>query len=551
PIELMEDAPIADGSIRHFQMIKFPLDPETSGFLAGIGIDVTDRLLAEQGLIRASARLEMLHEIDRAILHAESFDEMMTSALRNVRRLVPCRRASIVVVDPDRRGARRVAVDAEEGFAAPGASPVPVGDLAPTEGSVLGVRRIDDLAAMTDLPSSLAELARSGLRSVVTAALAVGDSLVGELELASDEIGAFSLLDEDVLRDVADQLAVAMRQAQLREELERYARELEGTVEALRAADEQRRDPRWPASEDDRDGDAPGHAPAEPHRPRSTRRGERCDRDHPHDDRPAAPPAVRSAPLRARGGRARRGGARAARRPGARDWDRRHASQRPTGRARGPRPDDRLPHRAGGDHERAQARSRSERRGRAHATGRRTRGRDRRRRAGIRPRGDRLGRAAGPRTAPRPRLDARARRVRRGDARGPFGAGPRDDGRALAPGLSPTPRLLPWLGHGCGVRYLREEAVLRQARLPLPPAHQPAVEPERAARARAGGRHAQTSPRLHQLPEGRQGPPRRLSGRSPCAVGRERPRLTAPAGSRSDRPDRFPDRSRARAGSPR
>ncbi len=242
PIELMEDAPIADGSIRHFQMIKFPLDPETSGFLAGIGIDVTDRLLAEQGLIRASARLEMLHEIDRAILHAESFDEMMTSALRNVRRLVPCRRASIVVVDPDRRGARRVAVDAEEGFAAPGASPVPVGDLAPTEGSVLGVRRIDDLAAMTDLPSSLAELARSGLRSVVTAALAVGDSLVGELELASDEIGAFSLLDEDVLRDVADQLAVAMRQAQLREEVERYARELEGTVEALRAADEQRRD---------------------------------------------------------------------------------------------------------------------------------------------------------------------------------------------------------------------------------------------------------------------------------------------------------------------
>src|SRR5581483_8782006 len=208
PIELMQDAPIADGSIRHFQMIKFPLDPETSGFLAGIGIDVTDRLRAEQGLIRASARLEMLHEIDRAILNAESFDEMMTTALRNVRRLVPCRRASIIVVDADRRGARRVAVDADEGFAAPGPSPVAVGALWPNDGSVPGVRRIDDLAAMANLRPEVAELARSGLRSLVRAALVVGDSLIGELELASDETASFSAIDEDVLRQVADQLAV-------------------------------------------------------------------------------------------------------------------------------------------------------------------------------------------------------------------------------------------------------------------------------------------------------------------------------------------------------
>ncbi|HZP90704.1 MAG TPA: PAS domain-containing protein [Actinomycetota bacterium] len=242
PIELMEDVPIADGSTRHFQMIKFPLDPESAGFLAGIGIDVTDRLRAEQGLIRASARLEMLHEIDRAILNAESFDEMMTTALRNVRRLVPCRRASIIVVDADRRGARRVAVDADEGFAAPGPSPVAVGALWPNDGSVPGVRRIDDLAAMANLRPEVAELARSGLRSLVRAALVVGDSLIGELELASDETASFSAIDEDVLRQVADQLAVAIRQLQLHEEVERHAEELERTIEALRAADEQRRD---------------------------------------------------------------------------------------------------------------------------------------------------------------------------------------------------------------------------------------------------------------------------------------------------------------------
>src|SRR5581483_5944871 len=62
-----------------------------------------------------------------------------------------------------------------------------------------------------------------------------------ELELASDETGAFSAIDEDALRQVADQLAVAMRQALLHEEVERRARELERTIEALREAEEQRR----------------------------------------------------------------------------------------------------------------------------------------------------------------------------------------------------------------------------------------------------------------------------------------------------------------------
>ena len=241
PIELMEDVPVADGSIRHFQMIKFPLPPETAGFLAGIGIDVTDRLVAEQGLIRASARLEMLHEIDAAILHATSFEEMTTAVLRNVRRLIPCRRASVVIVDQDRRGARRVAVDADEGFAEPGPAPVPVRDLAPSAGSMPGVRRIDDLLELANPPTAVAELARSGARSLMTAGLAVGDSLLGELELASDETGAFSAIDEDALRQVADQLAVAMRQALLHEEVERRARELERTIDALREAEEQRR----------------------------------------------------------------------------------------------------------------------------------------------------------------------------------------------------------------------------------------------------------------------------------------------------------------------
>ncbi len=60
--------------------------------------------------------------------------------------------------------------------------------------------------------------------------------------------------------------------------------------------------------------------------------------------------------------------------------------------------------------------------------------------------------------------------------------------------------------HGSRLRHLREEAVLRHAGLPLAPPHPQAVEPQRAARSRPRERDAQAAARVHELPEGRQGP---------------------------------------------
>src|SRR4051812_435953 len=65
-------------------------------------------------------------------------------------------------------------------------------------------------------------------------------------------------------------------------------------------------------------------------------------------------------------------------------------------------------------------------------------------------------------------------------------------------------------GHGSRLRHLREEAILRQAGLPLPPPDEPALEPERATRPSARERHAEAAPRLYELPQGRKGPASRL-----------------------------------------
>src|SRR5207247_2440146 len=120
--------------------------------------------------------------------------------------------------------------------------------------------------------------------------------------------------------------------------------------------------------------------------------------------------------------------------------------------------------------------------------------------------------------------------------------------------------------HGSRVRDLREEAVLRQAGVPLPPPDQPKVRSERPAGPGPGEWVAAADLRLHQLPEGRQGsasrldpaprsgtlrrkdPPRRIDrsdalpdgqpvadGLLRQAKGRRSPRMASPAPSASNR----------------
>ena len=66
-------------------------------------------------------------------------------------------------------------------------------------------------------------------------------------------------------------------------------------------------------------------------------------------------------------------------------------------------------------------------------------------------------------------------------------------------------RLLPWSTYGCGMRGLREEAVLRQGGDLLPQAEQPALEPEHPEGSGPRRRYAAPSARLHVVHQGGQG----------------------------------------------
>ena len=89
-------------------------------------------------------------------------------------------------------------------------------------------------------------LESSGLRSFINVPLLADGELIGVLNVSSVEESAFSQEAIEIAQQVASTLAVALRQAQLRESVERHANELEDRV-ALRTADLERSENRLAA----------------------------------------------------------------------------------------------------------------------------------------------------------------------------------------------------------------------------------------------------------------------------------------------------------------
>jgi PAS domain S-box-containing protein len=73
--------------------------------------DVTDRKQAEEQQRRYAERLNILREIDHAIQMAQSLEAIAQAALPRLRQLVPCRRASVSLMDFSARESFLLAVD--------------------------------------------------------------------------------------------------------------------------------------------------------------------------------------------------------------------------------------------------------------------------------------------------------------------------------------------------------------------------------------------------------------------------------------------------------
>jgi PAS domain S-box-containing protein len=192
----------------------------------GMVTDITERKRTEDQLRRAADRLTMLHDMDQAILAAQSPVEIGRAALGRVRRMVPCQRCTVTLFDFVQGQAQLLAGYAG-GTHLPPAS-MPLSDLSPPEVLRGGsVRDIKDLNTVQDPPSHARLLLAEGMRSVLAVPLLVEGEAIGEISLASSTPAAFDAEHRDIALEVATPLAIAIQQARHREEMSRQQGELE------------------------------------------------------------------------------------------------------------------------------------------------------------------------------------------------------------------------------------------------------------------------------------------------------------------------------------
>ena len=218
-----------------------PILGKDGGLVGTVGMvtDITERKRTEEQLRRSADRLAMLHDMDQAILAAQSPADVGRAALGRMRRMVPCQRCTVVLFDFDRGEAELIAGYSGGGQLA--ATPLPLAEFSPAEVLQRGsVRYIDDLAAMKDLPPLLRQLQAEGLRSVLSSPLLVEGEVIGEINLAALAPAAFDVEHRDIALEVATPLAIAIQHARLRQELALQTGELQRRLadksSALRAA---------------------------------------------------------------------------------------------------------------------------------------------------------------------------------------------------------------------------------------------------------------------------------------------------------------------------
>jgi PAS domain S-box-containing protein len=205
----------------------------------GMVTDITERKRTEDQLRRSADRLTMLHDMDQAILGAQSPADIGRAALGRIRRMVPCQRCTVVLFDFDRSQAQLIA-----GFAGGShlnSTPLPLSDFSANEVLRRGVvRYVEDLSAVEDPPPMYRQLLAEGLRSVLSVPLLVEGEAIGELNLASATAAGFDAEHRDIAQEAATPVAIAIQHARLREELARQRAELERRLAdrgvALRAA---------------------------------------------------------------------------------------------------------------------------------------------------------------------------------------------------------------------------------------------------------------------------------------------------------------------------
>jgi PAS domain S-box-containing protein len=194
---------------------------------ASVGHDITTRIAAEQRLRQYAGRLEILHEIEQAILRAQGPTEIAATTLIRLRRLVLLKRASVALFDEKNQTALVYAVDTDQQSKLSPDIRLPLSSFA----SYKHLERnqhytVEDLLALPEPTPVEAQLIEEGIRGYITTPLFYQDKILGALNVGKAIPGAFDPDTVAIIREVGDMLAVAIQNARLFEETRQQTRQL-------------------------------------------------------------------------------------------------------------------------------------------------------------------------------------------------------------------------------------------------------------------------------------------------------------------------------------
>lgn len=187
---------------------------------------------SEATLLAHLRRVEAVAEMDRAILGMRSTREIAGKALVHLRRMVPCTCARVVVFDRN-SGAQRLlaAGDCSETNFVPRAHALAgyeqaLRDIGNDQAILLG-----DLRTLQSESELFRELRKTGVVSYAGLPLRGEQHLLGMLELSDSRPDCFTEAHIQAAYSIADQLAIALQQALLREDIDRHTASLERRVQ--------------------------------------------------------------------------------------------------------------------------------------------------------------------------------------------------------------------------------------------------------------------------------------------------------------------------------
>jgi HD-GYP domain-containing protein (c-di-GMP phosphodiesterase class II) len=188
-------------------------------YAAELSERTADLSKANLALRQTSERLEIMHQIDQAVLAAQSPEEIAQAVVNHIRRLSACQRASIALFDLKTERVKILAVDHDGASELGYGKQFPLYEFGGIQEMSRGQHRlIYNLQTFKDPGTIEEKLKREGIKSILNIPLLVHGNLIGSLNLGAVEPDAFQQEHLHIAYELAGSLAVALQNAQLFQE---------------------------------------------------------------------------------------------------------------------------------------------------------------------------------------------------------------------------------------------------------------------------------------------------------------------------------------------